>query len=278
MRSLFCRRLILQFCFIAILFYFFSVDLVLFSQAKKENPKKGLPPQILNFSPLSIPAAGQPIKVTVSGFRLEQATSATIADGRGKVRILGKSRKIKPPKDDLVPKFGDSEIDLEVTLSSMTVSKNLKLTLKSNAGESKPHELIVRGNEKYIMEKEPNQSFASAQTLTLPIIVEGKIQSAKDVDVFQFPAKKGETLLCKVEAQILGSPAELILYLHDRQGKLLQVARAQALAKDPEMKVVIPHDGIYYLSALDANDLGNNSCGYLLYLSLETQNSKKPSK
>ena len=70
-------------------------------------------------------------------------------------------------------------------------------------------------------EKEPNNDLAHAQKVTLPIIINGRIDRPDDWDVFQFSGHAGETIVAEVYARRLDSPLDSLLKLTDAQGKLL---------------------------------------------------------
>src|SRR5205823_6624075 len=77
---------------------------------------------------------------------------------------------------------------------------NVSFVVVTPAGESKPHPLLVETKTPVVKEKEPNDGFRAAQKVTLPVVVEGTIERAKDVDVFKFAGKRGQTLVAELVA------------------------------------------------------------------------------
>ncbi len=118
---------------------------------------------------------------------------------------------------------------------------------------------------------EPKQ----AQRLTLPIIVNGRIELAGDVDVFQFDGKAGEEIVAEVCARRLNSPLDSQLKLTDAAGKQIATnddcddkgAGLTTHQADSYLRAKLPADGTYYLQITDAPHQGGPEYGYRLRLS-----------
>jgi hypothetical protein len=61
----------------------------------------------------------------------------------------------------------------------------------------------------------------AAQIVTLPIILNGRIDRPGDVDVFSFEARAGENIVAEVTSRRLDSPLDSVLKLSDSTGKQL---------------------------------------------------------
>ena len=72
-----------------------------------------------------------------------------------------------------------------------------------------------------VLEAEPNDAATTAQVVTLPVVINGPIQSPGDADHFAFRAEAGQTLALEVQARRLGSPLDSILMLCDAAGAKL---------------------------------------------------------
>ncbi|MCX7010153.1 MAG: hypothetical protein NTY53_23435, partial [Kiritimatiellaeota bacterium] len=70
-------------------------------------------------------------------------------------------------------------------------------------------------------DQEPNNTLALAQKVTLPIIINGRIDRSDDWDVFQFEGKASDTVVAEVYARRLDSPLDSVLKLTDATGKVL---------------------------------------------------------
>jgi hypothetical protein len=72
-----------------------------------------------------------------------------------------------------------------------------------------------------VLESEPNDSLAMANRVTVPVVINGRIQKAGDEDYFVFKAEAGQTLAMEVQARRLDSPLDSVLTLYDAEGKKL---------------------------------------------------------
>jgi hypothetical protein len=70
-------------------------------------------------------------------------------------------------------------------------------------------------------ESEPNDSIAQANRVTVPVVINGRIQRSGDEDYFIFKAEAGQKLLMEVDARRLDSPLDSVLTLLDTAGKKL---------------------------------------------------------
>lgn len=101
-----------------------------------------------------------------------------------------------------------------------------------------------------ILEAEPND--AMPQTVSVPTILNGRIQSPGDVDVWTFTAKKGTEYDFDVRAARLGSPLDAVLELQDATGKRLADADdSPGLQTDARLRWSAPADGEYRLAIKD---------------------------
>ena len=142
----------------------------------------------------------------------------------------------------------------------------MKLTVAGSGGESNAYGLLIRDALAVIEDKEPNDGFNQVQVLSFPIAVEGTIRGERDVDVFRIEGKKGDKVRVQVLASRFGSPFDALITLHDSRGAILASAddSAGATHSDPELVLTLPSDGTYFISLIDAHDLGGANFGYRL--------------
>jgi hypothetical protein len=114
-----------------------------------------------------------------------------------------------------------------------------------------------------IVEAEPNDP-TRPQAIVLPIAVSGRIDPPRDVDAYQFTARKGESLLFKVESRGLGQPLDPVLRLTDAAGKVLAEKDDSARNRDAELRFTAPADGPYRVAVRDLNGRGGFRHVYLL--------------
>ena len=125
------------------------------------------------------------------------------------------------------------------------------------------------------LEQEPNDTMATAQPLTLPIIVNGRIHQPGDWDVFRFEGHAGDTVVAEVYARRLDSPLDSALKLTDATGKQLAFnddyedkgAGLDTHYADSYITATLPADGAYYLHLGDTQHQGGSEYGYRLRLS-----------
>lgn len=72
-----------------------------------------------------------------------------------------------------------------------------------------------------VQESEPNDSITQANRVTVPVVINGRIQTSGDEDYFIFKAEEGQRLLMEVDARRLDSPLDSVLTLFDAAGKKL---------------------------------------------------------
>jgi hypothetical protein len=68
-------------------------------------------------------------------------------------------------------------------------------------------------------EREPNNEPAKAQKVALPVIINGRIDTVDDTDLFTFACKAGEQVVVEVTARRLNSPLDSWLKITDANGK-----------------------------------------------------------
>jgi hypothetical protein len=124
-------------------------------------------------------------------------------------------------------------------------------------------------------EREPNNSIAQAQKVTLPIIINGRVDRPGDWDVFRFKGKSNDTVVAEVSARRLDSPLDSILKLTDAAGRVLAynddyedlAAGINTHHADSWLMARLPADGTYYVHLGDTARQGGEEYAYRLRLS-----------
>lgn len=213
--------------------------------------------------PLGIPADATS-KVTLRGLNLDQASEVKLAEPLEGVVITIKGKgKAEVPKESDPALYGDTKLDLEIKLPSET-PESLSLLAVNAAGVTRPYALALIPKVARIVEKEQNGGFTTAQPIEAGQTVQGVIEKAMDVDVFKIVGKKGETWVFKAEAQSRGSVLDPMITLHDEKTHIVATADDSVASRDPEIKVTLPADGVYFLSVMDAHNAGGATHAYLL--------------
>ena len=125
------------------------------------------------------------------------------------------------------------------------------------------------------MEREPNNTVANAQAVTLPLIVNGRIERTGDTDVFAFTGKANDRIVAEVQARRLDSPLDSVIKLTDAAGKVLAVsddhedlgAGVNTHHADSVFLAQLPADGTYFVHLGDTAHQGGPEYGYRLRIS-----------
>jgi hypothetical protein len=125
------------------------------------------------------------------------------------------------------------------------------------------------------LEREPNDSTQTAQVVTLPVIVNGRIDRPGDWDVFRFEGRAGQEIIAEVNARRLESPLDSVLELFDAAGTRLAFNddhedKSHDLIThhaDSLIRFTLPADGTYYVRLGDAQRHGGPEYAYRLRLS-----------
>ena len=103
------------------------------------------------------------------------------------------------------------------------------LTIRTPRGPVLNPVRIAVGRHSETLELEENDAPETAQPISVPITVNGWIDSTRDADVFRFPARHGRPLALEVVAQRLDSPLDSHIEILDLQGRSLPRARLRTV-------------------------------------------------
>lgn len=163
-------------------------------------------------------------------------------------------------------------------------------TLAMNAKDMTPgiHRLSVRKGEMIsnampfsvdtlpeCLEREPNDASQTAQPVTLPVTVNGRIDWPGDWDVFRFEGRAGQEIIAEVCARRLESPLDSVLELFDASGRRVafnddhedKFDDLRTHHADSLIRFTLPADGAYYARLGDAQRHGGPEYAYRLRLS-----------
>jgi hypothetical protein len=128
------------------------------------------------------------------------------------------------------------------------------------------------------LDREPNDTAESAQTITLPTVVCGRFDRPGDADWYTFKAKKGEAFDVDLLCERLDLPGDPFVILFDAKGKELATfddhgANVNALAqfnRDPLGVFRVPADGTYRAFVQERYRAGGARYQYVLRLTKAT--------
>ncbi|MDY7076739.1 MAG: pre-peptidase C-terminal domain-containing protein [Chloroflexota bacterium] len=122
---------------------------------------------------------------------------------------------------------------------------------------------------------EPNNSYATATTITYGGTESGYICPGGDLDYFAFTGNAGDTIIADVNADIYGSwlDSVLVLLASDGVTELASNDDAEPGSLDSLLGYTLPGDGTYYLKVRDYNHPSYGNSDYYYDLSLSVDNS-----
>ncbi|WP_442508505.1 peptidase [Novipirellula sp. SH528] len=123
-----------------------------------------------------------------------------------------------------------------------------------------------------VMDEEPNNTSAEAQTITTRMTVNGRIDYPGDEDVYRI--KGTGRIVVEVDARRRGSPLDSMLIITDADGKELAFNddyedKTQGLEThhaDSHLSVGIPGSSTYFLRIMDAQQQGGRDFAYRLHV------------
>lgn len=230
----------------------------LLAQGKKPPPKDQ--PKILMALPFGI-VPGKSARVTLRGLKLDTAREVRIAP-KGSVKLLKKNKVAVPNQQDPA-RVGDSAVELELTVPADVPGESIELVVISPGGESLPHPVLL-DRTPVVLEKEPNDGFKRAQTVSVGQTIQGVIDRGQDVDVFRFEGKAGQKVAIEVKAWRLGSALDSFLTLYDGDGQIVGTNDDINGSTDSRIEATLMKAGTYFVAVTDAHDQGGQTHGYRL--------------
>jgi len=124
------------------------------------------------------------------------------------------------------------------------------------------------------VEQEPNDKTDQAQAVTLPMLVNGRIDRPGDIDYFRFDGKARDNVVIEVFARRLNSPVDSTLRLYDDEGQEVAAnddyedkgAALTTHQADSRIAYTLPLTGTYYVRLNDAQSQGGPEYAYRLHI------------
>lgn len=146
-----------------------------------------------------------------------------------------------------------------------------------NAEGISPQRAFVVGSLPEMNEPDSNNPIDSAAApLTLPVVANGVLEKAGDVDTYPVTLKAGETLVAALDAlKTFGSPMDGLVQVADAQGFVL-IQNDDARGFDPRLAFTAPREDRYYVrvfafpAAPDSSIRFSGAATYVYRLTLTT--------
>jgi hypothetical protein len=185
----------------------------------------------------------------------------------------------------IFPLGAKAATETSVSVGGWNISQQqLKLDTRRGAGihrtaleqDGKQSNSIVYAvdNMPECVETEGNNTAAKSQKIVLPMIINGRIGSPDDTDVFGFEGRKDQEVVVAVFARRLNSPLDSLVQLTDKTGKVLfwnddcedKESGLMTHYADSYFSARLPGDGIYYVQLADSQHHGGDDYGYRLHI------------
>lgn len=233
-----------------------AITCLLFAQEKKPAPK------LLVAFPLGV-ELGKKTALTLRGLNLDHI-KAVLVEPAGAVVAIESNGTAAVPNNTSKETLGDTQARVAITLPKDFTGDRLLLRVESAEGRSEPLMVPVLREGAFVLEKEENNAFKTAQPFTLPARVAASIRSGQDVDVYVISGKAGQEIFIEVFAHRGGSLCDAMLTLRDERLSLLAGDDDSAGGRDPRLQLRLPADGKYFLIVQDAHDTGGEMHPYHL--------------
>ncbi|MCA9266273.1 MAG: PPC domain-containing protein, partial [Planctomycetales bacterium] len=156
-----------------------------------------------------------------------------------------------------VERVDDTTAHLQVTLPDDVPCGPAGLWLVTNDGISDPITWLV-DDLHTIASDDHNHSTNSAQSLELPVAVDGQCDAAAE-DVFRFSGTAGEWLSVDTFAQRLDANTDMVVRLTDSNGNTIQIADDDTVGPDSRFRTQLPASGEYFLFVRDSRYQGGGN-------------------
>jgi hypothetical protein len=183
-----------------------------------------------------------------------------------------------PYVESVFPFGGQRGKSVEVAIAGRNLEGTSKLTLAIDANAPRTQEIRVKTPRGYsnlipfnvsdlpdAAEAEPNDALTNAQSVTLSLVINGRIGAAKDVDRFRFKSDKDQKIACDVAASRFGSSLDALLILTDTNGAVI-AQNDDAAGADARIEFDAKKDTEYVIALRDLTERGGERFGYRLTL------------
>ncbi|MHA3771761.1 PPC domain-containing protein [Verrucomicrobiota bacterium sgz303538] len=230
----------------------------------EDEKKPDGPPKITAVAPLEI-VAGATTSLRVRGLLLGDATELRVADAPTIAVEMKEKKKADVPNGLEAKKVGDTQVEAAMKVPADFPAEKLRFCVVTPKGTTEWKEIRVVQAAALVEEKEPDNGFREAQCIEPGSTVRGVIKEDKDVDVFRVEGHRGKRLQIEIFASRGGSLLDPTLMLFDAQGHLIASGDDESTDdRDARLNILLPANGVYFVSITDANDRGGEWHSYTL--------------
>lgn len=216
-------------------------------------------PKIAEIRPLGV-RRGVATEVTVSGTRLDGGAPRWVAPFAAEVVAVPAAAPDGKPAADAATRW-----TMRITPATGTPIGVYPVRLRTDDGLSNPF-LFSVGQLPEVSEAEDNGSFAAAQVVPAPVIVDGR-SDGNDVDFFRFPGRKGQRVVVDARCARIGSGVDPSIRLTTANQRFVASAEdTPGLQTDARLCATLPEDGDYVVEISDTRYAGAGRAVYRLLI------------
>jgi len=209
-------------------------------------------------------------EVALSGWLL--SISPPAKGGPGGVDASVSAEAARTPPNPLSERGGEAVKAMLVAPNELGVRQ---VALAIGDQQTLPVPVFVTDLPQVVEAADDNDAIASAVAVTSPVVISGRIEKASDVDVYSFPAKKGEKYNFEVLARRHQSNLDSYLRILNDKG---QVLREEDDLRQGRMSHAdtwiegwdVPSDGTFFVEIRDTHLRGGDGFGYVLQITPAT--------
>jgi hypothetical protein len=139
---------------------------------------------------------------------------------------------------------------LSVAVPMEVASGRVPMTVRYPQGQGSAGLTLIASGGPEQVEFEPNDTPETSTGMTLPFSINGRFETPKDRDWFEFQAQKGQRFLFTGRTRSIGSPTDLFLRLTNAAGGVLAEAEDSGM-DEGVLNFTFPEDGVYRLMVED---------------------------
>ena len=205
---------------------------------------------------------GQTIELELGGLNGFEGTSNLLIDGAPGITV----EEVQKPTHDTV------KARIKIAADAAPGRRLIRIC-GGSAGLTNERPFFV-GKLPELAEVEANNSVAQAQQVSIPVVINARLQAKLDIDCFRFEGKAGQSIVAAVLAHAMDSTVresfnkgflDTSLEILDSQGQILAAAE-DTVGLDPVVHVKLPVDGAYLVRVQAVAYAGARSAVYRLTL------------
>ena len=236
----------------------------------RAQPKPGYDPSSTHIFPAGA-RPGTTVKVAVGAECIPPLTRFTLfgkgvrASGLLTKRIASKGELSPRRKPTIIPITIPREWESEITIAKDAPPGRVYWRLSCAQGGTALRPFVI-GDLPEFIESESNSTPQTAERITLPVTVNGRIFGERDNDYFRFAARRGDVVVCDVFSHRIQSRLDPLIEILDGEGRPVRVETAYA-GRDPVLAFRAETNGEYLLRVANISYHGDPAHVYRVNLS-----------